>query len=185
MSVQQIHTTIAVLMHFVITLTDPSIAHVNLDLQGMEKTAQVVFSVVRVFSYGSRNFISNLFLSLNFLLIAMQRQGWMQGRWFGRLATSPFLADLLVCQNSSIGTLFQCYARYRVQLGREQVFCKCNQFYILWRCMNLRCCRFLFVLTQLKRFRDAIYQDKLPLSPTPSYLLKSWIRPTERTPSGR
>ena len=34
--------TIAVLMHFVITPTDPSIAHVNLDLQEMEKTAQVV-----------------------------------------------------------------------------------------------------------------------------------------------
>ena len=49
------HTTIAVLMHFVITPTDTSIAHVNLDLQEMEKTAQVVFSVLRVFSYGSRN----------------------------------------------------------------------------------------------------------------------------------
>ena len=57
------HTTIAVLMHFVITPTDPSIAHVNLDLQEMEKTAQVVFSVVRVFSYGSRNFISSLSFS--------------------------------------------------------------------------------------------------------------------------
>ena len=30
-------------------------------------------------------------------LIAMQRQGWIQGRWIGRLATSPFLAALLVC----------------------------------------------------------------------------------------
>ena len=49
MSVWQIHT-IAVLMHFVITPTDPSIAHVNLDLQEMEKTVQVVFSVVRHFA---------------------------------------------------------------------------------------------------------------------------------------
>ena len=60
MSVPYIHTTIAVLMHFVITPTDPSIAHVNLDLQEMEKTAQVVFSVVCLFSYGSRNFRSSL-----------------------------------------------------------------------------------------------------------------------------
>ena len=91
-----------------------------------------------------------LFPSYNFLLKAMQRQRWMQ--------TSPFLANLLVCQNSSIGTLFPCYARYRVQPGREQVFCECNHFYILWRCMNLQCCRFLFLRTQLKRFRDAIGQ---------------------------
>ena len=55
--------TIAVLMHFVITPTDPSIAHVNLDLQEMEKTAQVVFSVVRVFSYDSRNVITSLSFS--------------------------------------------------------------------------------------------------------------------------
>ena len=40
--------TIAVLMHFVLTPTDLSIAHVNLDLQEMEKTAQVVFSVANV-----------------------------------------------------------------------------------------------------------------------------------------
>ena len=51
-------------MHFVIAPTDPSIAHVNLDLQEMEKTAQVVFSVVCLFSYGSRNFRSSLYLSL-------------------------------------------------------------------------------------------------------------------------
>ena len=30
-------------MHFVVTPTDPSIAYVNLGLQEMEKTAQVVF----------------------------------------------------------------------------------------------------------------------------------------------
>jgi len=59
MSVWQTHTT-AVLMHFVITPTDPSIAHVNLDLQEMEKTAQVVFTVLCLFSYGSRNFITSL-----------------------------------------------------------------------------------------------------------------------------
>ena len=59
MSVWQIHTT-AVLMHFVTTPTDPSIAHVNLDLQEMEKTAQVVFTVLCLFSYGSRNFITSL-----------------------------------------------------------------------------------------------------------------------------
>ena len=46
MSVWQIHT-IAVLMHFVTTPTDSSIAHANLDLREMEKTVQVVFSVVR------------------------------------------------------------------------------------------------------------------------------------------
>ena len=40
MSVWQIHT-IVVLMHFVITPTDPLIAHVNLDIKEMEKTAQV------------------------------------------------------------------------------------------------------------------------------------------------
>ena len=54
---------IAVLMRFVITPTDSSIAHVNLDLQEMEKTAQVIFSVVRVFSYGSRNLITSLSFS--------------------------------------------------------------------------------------------------------------------------
>ena len=43
MSVWQIHT-IAVLMHFVITPTDPLIAHVNLDIKEMDKTAQVVFN---------------------------------------------------------------------------------------------------------------------------------------------
>ena len=62
MSVWQM-PTIAVLMHFVITPTDPSIAHVNLALQEMEKTAQVVFSVVCLFSYGSRNFITSLSFS--------------------------------------------------------------------------------------------------------------------------
>ena len=43
MSVWQIHT-IAVLMHFVTTPTDPLIAHVNLDIKEMDKTAQVVFN---------------------------------------------------------------------------------------------------------------------------------------------
>ena len=42
MSVWQIRT-IVVLMHFVITPTDPLIAHVNLDIKEMEKTAQVIF----------------------------------------------------------------------------------------------------------------------------------------------
>ena len=42
MSVWQI-LTIAILMHFVITPTDPLIAHVNLDIKEMEKTAQVIF----------------------------------------------------------------------------------------------------------------------------------------------
>ena len=36
----------AVLMPFVTTSTDPSIAHVNLDIKEMEKTAQVIFIVV-------------------------------------------------------------------------------------------------------------------------------------------
>ena len=38
--------TRAVLMPFVTTSTDPSIAHVNLDIKEMEKTAQVIFIVV-------------------------------------------------------------------------------------------------------------------------------------------
>ena len=33
----------AVLMPFVKTITDPSVAHVNLDITKMEKNAQVVF----------------------------------------------------------------------------------------------------------------------------------------------
>ena len=33
-------------MHFVITPTDPSIAHVNLDIEEMEKTVQVIFILV-------------------------------------------------------------------------------------------------------------------------------------------
>ena len=41
MSVWQVYT-IAVPMHFVITPTDPSIAHANLDIQEMDKTAQVM-----------------------------------------------------------------------------------------------------------------------------------------------
>ena len=41
MSVWQVYT-IAVLMHFVITATDPSIAHANRDIQEMDKTAQVM-----------------------------------------------------------------------------------------------------------------------------------------------
>ena len=63
MSVWQIHTTIAVLMHFVITLTDLSIAHVNLDLQEMEKTARVVFSVANVCSLMAEETLSLLFHS--------------------------------------------------------------------------------------------------------------------------
>ena len=42
MSVWQI-PTIAVLMHFVITPTDPSIARVHQDIQEMDKNAQVIF----------------------------------------------------------------------------------------------------------------------------------------------
>ena len=38
--------TIAVLMHIVIAPTDPLIAHVNLDIKEMEKTAQVIFILV-------------------------------------------------------------------------------------------------------------------------------------------
>ena len=45
MSVWQVYT-IAVLMHFVITPTDPSIAHANRDIQEMDKTAQVIFLLV-------------------------------------------------------------------------------------------------------------------------------------------
>ena len=44
MSVWQVYT-IAVLMHFVITPTDPSIVHANQDtcIKEMDKTAQVIF----------------------------------------------------------------------------------------------------------------------------------------------
>ena len=38
--------TCAVLMPFVTTPTDPSIAHVNLDIEEMEITAQVIFILV-------------------------------------------------------------------------------------------------------------------------------------------
>ena len=38
--------TCAVLMPFVTTPMDPSIAHVNLDIKQMEKTAQVIFILV-------------------------------------------------------------------------------------------------------------------------------------------
>ena len=38
--------TSAVLMPFVTTSTGPSIAHVNLDIKEMEKTARVIFIVV-------------------------------------------------------------------------------------------------------------------------------------------
>ena len=38
--------TCAVLMPFVTTPTDPSIARVNLDIKEMEKTAQVIFILV-------------------------------------------------------------------------------------------------------------------------------------------
>ena len=40
------HTTIAVLMHFVIILTDPTTAHVNQDMKGTEIIAQVIFFVI-------------------------------------------------------------------------------------------------------------------------------------------
>ena len=42
MSVWQVYT-IAVLVHFVITPTDPSIARVHQDIQEMDKNAQVIF----------------------------------------------------------------------------------------------------------------------------------------------
>ena len=38
--------TVAVLMPFVTTPTDPSFAHVNLDIKEIEKTAQVIFILV-------------------------------------------------------------------------------------------------------------------------------------------
>ena len=42
--------TCAVLMPFVTTPTDPSIAHVDLDIKEMEKTAQVIFILVSGFA---------------------------------------------------------------------------------------------------------------------------------------
>ena len=38
--------TIAVLMHFVITPTDPTTANVNQDMEGTEIIAQVIFFVI-------------------------------------------------------------------------------------------------------------------------------------------
>ena len=45
MSVKE-ELTIAVLMRFVTTSTDPTTAHVNLDMKGTEIIAQVIFFVL-------------------------------------------------------------------------------------------------------------------------------------------
>ena len=50
--------TVAVLMPFVTTPTDPSIAHVNLDIKEMEKTAQVVFFLVSGLALTRQNFLN-------------------------------------------------------------------------------------------------------------------------------
>ena len=67
--------TIAVLMHFVITPTDPSIARVHQDIQEMDKNAQVIFISEILFSYGSRYFIA---------YYSNTTARWIQGI-FGRL----------------------------------------------------------------------------------------------------
>ena len=66
MSVRQVYTT-AVLMHFVITPTDPSIAHANQDTQEMDKTAQVIFFLVFDLLAWHQNFFGCLFVGF-FLL---------------------------------------------------------------------------------------------------------------------
>ena len=70
MSVQQIHTTIVVLMHFVITPTDPTTAHVNQDMKGTEIIAQVIFFVIQSFCVPSKAllflFFHNKMLFINF-----------------------------------------------------------------------------------------------------------------------
>lgn len=55
-----------------------------------------IFSGMSVLLWQQKLYHFSLVISpcCNLLLITMQRQGWMQGRWIGRLATSPFLAVL-------------------------------------------------------------------------------------------
>ena len=65
MSVWQVYT-IAVLMHFVITPTDPSIAHANRDIQEMDKTAQVIFLLVFGLVAWHQNFFGCLFIEMHF-----------------------------------------------------------------------------------------------------------------------
>ena len=61
-----------------------------------EKCKGSIFSGMFVLVWQQKLYHLSLVISscYNFLLIAMQRQGWMQGRWIGRLATSPFLSRL-------------------------------------------------------------------------------------------
>ena len=73
MSVWQM-PTIAVLMHFVITPTDPSIARVHQDIQEMDKNAQVNYQW---------KFCSLMAAETSLLIIAMQRQGGSKGYGLG------------------------------------------------------------------------------------------------------
>ena len=58
-----------------------------------------IFSGMSVLVWQQKLYFFSLVISpcYNLFLIAIQRQQWMQGRWIGRLATSPFLAALLAC----------------------------------------------------------------------------------------
>ena len=62
--------TCAVLMPFVTTPTDPSIAHVNLDIEEMEITAQVIFILVSgLLAWYQRFVFVSVFVCLIFPLL--------------------------------------------------------------------------------------------------------------------
>ena len=62
--------TCAVLMPFVTTPTDPSIAHVNLDIEEMEITAQVIFILVSgLLAWHQRFVFVSVFVCLIFPLL--------------------------------------------------------------------------------------------------------------------
>ena len=64
-----------------------------------QKCTGSMFSGMSVLVWQQKLYLFSLVISpcYNLLLIAKQQQGWIQGRWIGRLATSPVLAALLVC----------------------------------------------------------------------------------------
>ena len=63
--------TCAVLMPFVTTSTDPSIAHVNLDIKEMEKTAQVIFIVVPGLLAWHQKLLGHVYLFALFSFISL------------------------------------------------------------------------------------------------------------------
>ena len=63
--------TCAFLMPFVTTSTDPSIAHVNLDIKEMEKPAQVIFIVVSGLLVWHQKLLVFVYLFALFSLISL------------------------------------------------------------------------------------------------------------------